>query len=258
MLAHYLKSVFMCLLLSFSLFSTAQKNNIALSNNLAENADELKVKMGTQGFGKIWKFRFGDYEVVSSKMGWTTTSSKGSIFNLKTETSSSEKFSFVLANKSQDKAKVNAAKRMKMESLREIEILPSLTIGGDVLKESGNFTAFISINEDTTNTWALLMNVVNVNEGNNTYNAYLTNGERKIFIIPVTSNDGRSIPALGYEFVENGIPHCAMQYYGGGTLGMNKNIIWLGKQLDEPMKLILAAAMTALLQINVTASVSGL
>lgn len=257
MSAHYLKHVFMSLLLSFSLFSTAQKN-IALNNNFADNADELKVKMGTQWFGKIWKFRFGDYEVVSSKLGWTTTSSKGSIFNLKTENTSSEKFSFVLANRSQDKAKVNAAKRIKMESLREIEILPSLTIGGDVLKESGNFTAFISINEDTTNTWALLMNVVKVKEGNTNYDAYLTNGERKIFIVSVTSNDGRLIPALGYEFIENGITISALQYFGGGALGANKNIVWLGKQLDEPMKLILAAAMTALLQINVTTSGPGL
>lgn len=258
MSAHYLKSVITCMLLSLSLFTTAQKNNIALSKNLADNADELKVKMGTQGFGKIWNFRFGEYEVVSSKLSWTTTSSKGSIFNLKTESTSKEKFSFVLGNKAQDKAKVNAAKQVKMESLREIEILPSLIIGGDVLQESGNFTAFISINEDTSTTWALLMNVVKVIEGNNTYNAFLTNGERKIFIQPVISNDGRALPALGYEFIENGKSLCAVQYYGGGAFGMNKNIVWLGKELDEPMKLILAAAMTALLQITVTASVSGL
>ncbi len=258
MSAHYLKTVLICLLFFFSFFTTAQKNNIALSKNLADSADELKVKMGTQWFGKIWKFRFGDYEVISSKLGWTTTSSKGSIFNLKTESTSKEKFSFVLSNKAQDKAKVNAAKQVKIESLREIEILPSLTIGGDVLKESGNFTAFISINEDTTNTWALLMNVVKVNEGNNTYDAYLTNAERKIYIITVTSNDGRSLPALGYEFIENGSALSAVQYYGGGAFGMNKNIVWLAKQLDEPMKLILAAAMTALLQINVTASGPGL
>lgn len=258
MSAHYLKSVFMCLLLSFSVFSIAQKTNVILSGNFANNADELKVKMGTQWFGKIWKFRFGDYEVVSSKLGWTTTSSKGSLFNLKTESTSKEKFSFVLSNKSQDKAKVNAARQVKMESLREIDILPHLSIGGDVLEESGNFTAFININEDTTSTWALLMNVVKLKDGNNDYEAFLTNGERKIFIQPVTSNDGRSLPALGYEFIENGSPLCAVQYYGGGALGFNKNIVWLGKQLDEPMKLILAAAMTALLQIKVTTPGAGL
>ena len=258
MSVHFLKSLLVCLFLSFSLYSTAQKTNIVLSKDLDENSDELKVKMGSQGFGKIWKFRFGDYEVVSSKLGWTTTSTKGSIFNLKTESTSKEKFSFVLSDKAQNKATVNAAKQMKMESLREIDILPNLTIGGDVLQESGNFTAFISINEDTANSWALLMNVSKVNEGSNIYDAYLTNGERKIFIQPVTSNDGRSLPALGYEFIENGNSLSAVQYYGGGAFGMNKNIVWIGKQLDEHMKLILAAAMTALLQIKVTAPGPGL
>jgi hypothetical protein len=34
---------------------------------------------------------------------------------------------------------------------------------------------------------------------------------------------------------------------------MNKNIVWLQNGLDAKMKLILAAAMTAVLQIKVTA-----
>jgi hypothetical protein len=58
---------------------------------------------------------------------------------------------------------------------------------------------------------------------------------------------------LGYEFIENGQSLCALQYYGGGAFGMNKNIIWIRRNLEARMKLILAAAMTAVLQIKVTA-----
>jgi hypothetical protein len=255
----YLKLILICSVFLFPYFSIAQKGAIDLSENLYNNTEVLKVTMGTQWPGKIWKFQFGEYEVVSGKTGWVTTGNRASIFNRKTESITTEKFSFVLSNRSGDSAMVNAAKKVKANSLREIEILPRFSIGtNDMLSETGNFAAFINVNNDTTDTWALLMNVFSLNEDNKFYDAFLTNGNRKIIIQPVTSKDNRSIPALGYEFRENEVALCAVQYYGGGALGTNKNIIWLGKQLDEHMKLIFAAAMTALLQIKVTSPSPGL
>ncbi len=254
-----MKLIFICTLFFISYSGEAQKGTIALSGNLSKTADVLNVKMGTQWFGKIWKFKFGEYEVVSSKLSWTTNSSKASLFNRKIESSTTEKFSFLLTNQASDTARVNAARKIKVNGLREIEILPNFSIGSnELLSESGNFTAFININEDTANTWALFMNVFRVNADDKFYDAFLTNGDRKILIVPVTSNDSRSIPSLGYEFKEEGEPLCAVQYYGGGALGANKNIIWLSKHLDQNMKLILAAAMTALLQIKVTSPGPGL
>ena len=52
-------------------FSALAQKNIVISDSLNANADKMNVKMGSQTIGKIWKFRFGDYAVVSSKMGWT-------------------------------------------------------------------------------------------------------------------------------------------------------------------------------------------
>jgi hypothetical protein len=49
--------------------------NIVVDENLAANSEPLKVKIGTQGFGKISKWKFGEYEVVTSKAGWTKTTS---------------------------------------------------------------------------------------------------------------------------------------------------------------------------------------
>jgi len=40
----------------------------------------------------------------------------------------------------------------------------------------------------------------------------------------------------------------AVQFYGGGIAGLNKNIIWIHRGLETKMKLMLAAAMTAVLQ----------
>ncbi|MBK8089018.1 MAG: hypothetical protein IPK31_14355 [Chitinophagaceae bacterium] len=254
-----MKLIFICTLFFISNSGAAQKGTIAVSGSLSKNADVLNVKMGTQWFGKIWKFRFGDYEVVSSKLNWTTASNKASLFNRKTESTTTEKFSFLLTNHSADTARVNAARRIKVNGLREIEILPHFSIGSDeLLSESGNFTAFININEDTANTWALFLSVFRTNVEDKYYDAFLTNGERRILILPVTSNDNRSIPSLGYEFQENGEPLCAVQYYGGGAMGTNKNIIWLSKSIDKDMKMILAAAMTSLLQIKAASPSPGL
>lgn len=72
----------------------AQKD-IVINQSLAANAEKLKVKMGSQEIGKIRNFKFGEYAVVSSKMGWTTTSSKSNIFNTKIESTSTQKFSFI-------------------------------------------------------------------------------------------------------------------------------------------------------------------
>ena len=52
------------------------------------------------------------------------------------------------------------------------------------------------------------------------------------------------------QLIENGKSICALQYYGGGMMGMNKNIVWIYKELDAKFKLILAATATAILQIK--------
>ena len=247
------------LLLGFLVTSTgilkAQKRGIKISENLAANSRPLKVKMGTQWMGKIWKFKFGDYAVVDSKMGWTKTSSKINLLNTKTESKTTQKFAFTLCNKTGDSAKVNAAIDIEIKALREAELFPYLFVGeNNILLNACNFTAFINLNQDTTETWSLLMNITsgsNIEDGGY---AFLTNGRRKIFINSVSSNkngsDSRILPALGYEFVEKDKPVCALQYYGGGTFGMNKNIVWIHDKLDSKMKLILATAMTSLLQLE--------
>jgi len=249
-----LRTSLLCFLLIVVNSTRAQKD-IIIGDSLAANAEKLNVKMGTQWFGKIWKFRFGDYAVVSSKLGWVTTSTKGNFFNTKTESKSTEKFSFVLTNKVNDSALVNAANNIAIQSLHQIEIIPHFYWGDDeLLQETRNFSAFISINGDTTEIWALFMNITRGSNTQGNYDAFLTNGGRKIFIIPTTSNknggDNRSLTALGYEFIENDQSLSALQYYGGGAFGMNKNIIWINKNADEKMKLILAAASTAILQIK--------
>lgn len=141
--------ILFCLLLLVK--TTEAQKEIIISDDLTANAIKLNVKMGAQTMGKIWNFRFGDYAVASSKMGWATTKGSSNLLNTKTETKSSGKFSFVLVNKSNDSAEVNAAKNIDMQSLRGIKILDNFFIGNDeLLRESLNFSAFITNNSDTS------------------------------------------------------------------------------------------------------------
>lgn len=253
------KICFMCFLLLFTAFVQAQSKDLIISKDLAENSEMLKVKMGAQWMGKLWKFKFGDYAVVESKAGVSKVKTKSNLLNTKSEVNSDQKFSFVLTNKTNDSATVNAVKNISVEQLQSFELFPNFYLGSDeLLKDSRKFSAFISTTSNQEETWVLVMKTAQGSEVDYENEAFLTNGERLITIIPVSSKKDTknrselgavlNLPAMGYEFIENDQSLCAMQYYGGGVLGLNKNIIWLKSDLDSKMKLIYAAAMTAILQ----------
>lgn len=250
------KTFLLGFLVTFAGIAEAQKNGIIINENLAANAEPLKVKMGTQWMGKIWNIKFGDYAIVESKMGWTKTSSKSNLFNTKSESKTTQKFAFTLSNKTGDSVKVNAANNIEVKVLQESELFSGFYIGEDnLLLDSRNFTALININNDTTETWTLYMNVMVGSTVEDGGTAFLSNGNRKILLISTVSNKGKGfvssmLPALGYEFVENDQAIGALQYFGGGALGTNKNVVWIRNNLDTKMKLILAAAMTSVVQLK--------
>jgi hypothetical protein len=253
------REVFIICLLGSLLMGTsltqAQPENIIISDDLAASAEGLKVKIGAQTFGKIYKFKFGEYTVVQSKMGWTVTSEKSNLFNTKTESKTENKFSFVLSNKSSDSAFVNAMSNIEVKELQSMELFPNLYFGEDELSGfSDLFLSFITTSDNKDENWVLHMAETYGSDVENRFVASLSNGVLTINIIPASSNkngdDSRMFPALGYEFVLNEQSIGAMQYYGGGALGYNKNIVWLKSELEPEMKLVLAAAMTSLMQIK--------
>jgi len=238
-------------LILFSEYAHAQKE-INISDSLAANGEMYNIKLGSQGPGKIWKLHFGDYGIFSSKKSWTSGSSKTNLLGTKTESKTTDKFSFVLGNKSNDTAWVNAANNINIKAIQEVEIIPHFTSGGnEFMEESHNFTAFISVSGDTSETWTLLMYTTKGTQVNSKGEAFLTNGDRRINILLSISGKSKtmfSVPVAGYEFMENNHSLSALQY--GGMFGVNKNIIWLGKDLDPKMKIILAAGAAAILEME--------
>jgi hypothetical protein len=244
----------MCFLFLIAGFASAQKT-IIISDSLVVHGDRFNVNLGSQGPGKILKMHFGEYAVVSSKMGWATGSSKANLFNTKVESKSTQKFSFILSNKSADSAWVSAANNIQVKALQEIELIAGFSWGNiELLQESKNFSAYININHDTTETWALLMHVARGRDSAGNYEAFLTNGERKIFISPVgqekVGNNPFKQPPVGYEFFERGQSLSAIQY--NSLVAVKDDIVWINRALDAKMKLILAASMTAILQSKIS------
>ena len=249
----------LALLLLENSFAQAQQKNIVINEELAANAEMLKVKMGTAWMGKIYKFKFGDYNVVKSKMGWTVTTSSSNLLNTKTESKTENKFSFILSNNTSDSAIVNSLSDVIVKELHALNLFTSehyeFYIGSEeLLMNAQIFSSFITTSSNRNEIWVLRIEQTEGSEADNKYEGVIGNGVRIINIIPVSSNqygnDSRIFPALGYEFKENNESLCAVQYYGGGALGSNKNIVWIKSELDPRMKLILAAAMTSLMQLK--------
>jgi hypothetical protein len=225
----------------------AQKT-IVISDSLTAHAEKFTIKMGSLWMGKIKNFGFGDYAMVSSKVGATTGTSNSNLFNTQTESTLHKKFEFVLINKptETDSARVYAgAHNAMVQSLRKIALGNGWSVGNDEMVESNNFTALITINRDTSETWALFMGGTSLN-GVGNYQAYLTNGKRKVLLALASSikeiQYTSAWNAVGYEFFENGRSLCALQYYG---FGKSPNIVWLDNRLDAKFKLVLASAMTS-------------
>jgi len=251
---HLFKYFLLVLFLIGSEISNAQKKNIVISDVLSENAEMMKVKMGTQWMGKMGKIRFGDYSIVKSKMGWKETIQKSNLLSTKVETEIGYKFNFELNNKTSESAIVKAVFSEHINELQSIELFPHFYIGSDmILKDSLNFTANISLSSNMENTWKLYLKKTSGFRMSFKDEGILTNEERVISIIFISSNqnnnDSRMLPAMGYEFYENGKAICAMQYYGGGAFGLNKNIFWIDSTLHQDMRLILAATMTSILEL---------
>ena len=254
-------------------FPASAAKHILISDSLLANADTWEVKRGGH-FGGIHKWRFADYAVVASHVGWTRSGTSSDLFNTRIETHSRSTFSFVLSSKTTDSAFVEAAHGIASRSQPGFKV-GDVTFGGDDrVHESDMFIASINLNRDTTDTWDLSIgksDVTNQNgddAGAGTFAAVLSRSERHIVITPVFSRkfdrDKRpsfgamlkmqfSPPALGYEFVEDGQALCAVEYFSSGISGSYKNTIWMRRNTDPRLQLVLAAAMTSVLQLECTA-----
>lgn len=258
--------------LLLALPASAASKHIIISDSLLANSDELEVKRGGHFMG-INKWRFGDYAVVASKVGWTHSGSHSNFWGTRTETSTSSKFSFVLSSKTPDSAFVSAEHQLVSRAHPGLKVTEGGTrIGGDdQTVATDHFVASITIARDTSETWDLFIGGTEVSEHGTdredlaSYATVLSHGDRRVALVPVFSKklaEKRSFisqlglqirpPAMGFEFIEDGRSLCAVEYFSSGISGMYKNTVWMDRTVEPRMQLVLAAAMTAVLELECT------
>jgi hypothetical protein len=248
--------------------ASAAQESIVISDSLAAHADELKVTMGSQGFGQISKWHVGDYAVVSSKLSATQVHTSTDLLKTRLTRHSTTTFKFVMSNATNQSASVTAARHAMDHASQETKVTKSLSLGSnELLEESDSCTATIVVSGDTTETWTLLKSSTTAPELS--YQAILTNGERTIVLNPVRSaaRDDKAHhksflshftsqivpPAMGYEFMEADQSLCALQTFGGISKE-NGRRVWMRRDLAASLKLVLAAAMTTVLQVETSAT----
>ena len=236
---------------------SSQKKSIVIDEDLQENSDHFKVKIGTQWLGRIHRFQFGNYSVVKSRNGAQVTQASSNFWGTYSKTKSENKFSFILSDGRADSIVVSSLSNISVEQSREFNLLRFGDIEEKMMEQLENKSVFISklqYSPDQNDDWKIYMENSVEGQTEGRHAGAIWNQSRTIDIIPVSSNrkgdDKRMFPALGYEFVENGIALGAVQYFGGGAFGLNKNKVWLRKDLDTHTKLVLAGAMTNLMQYH--------
>jgi hypothetical protein len=234
----------------------AAPETIAISDSLVAHADRLNIKVGGQWFGRISKWRIGDYAVVSSKLSATRIDSKSNLFKTKGQRHSTTKFSFVLCDGSTDSAAVSVVRHAMVDSTHGFKVTKSVSLGSDDLIQAfDSCTAVIVVNRDTTDTWTLYK--VSTIAPEPRYEAYLTNGTRTVLLVPVRSKPAAegakrrwfTPSAVGYEFIEDARSLCALQT-SRNVPGKDSRLAWMHRDLDTTLKLVLAAAMTTVLEVQ--------
>ncbi|HET9328070.1 MAG TPA: hypothetical protein VFQ05_14990 [Candidatus Eisenbacteria bacterium] len=248
--------------------ASAKPKHILISDSLLANSHQWNVKRNDK-WTVMNRWAFGEYAVVDSKTGWITGGTHTNLFKTKTESHSQEKFSFVLSNKT-DSAFVDAVRQVVTQSNPGLKVGKGVHVGGTGLtEETDRFIGSITIGRDTTEIWNLFIGDTEVSEWSYdredlaSHTSVLIQGERRIALVPVFSKKldkkpsffapltmGLRPPAMGYEFIEDGHSLCAVEYFSSGISGFFKNTVWMDKSAEPRLRLVLAAAMTSVLQLK--------
>jgi len=246
----------------------AKPKHILISDSLLAHGDQWDVKRHDHWVG-MNRWSFGEFAVVASKTGWTTGGTHTDLFKTKSESHTENKFSFVMSNRT-DSAFVDAAHQILVQSNPGLKVGENVHIGGTgQTVETDHFIASITIGRDTTEMWDLFVGETEVSdvEGDRDdlarHTAVLIHGDRRIGLVPVFSKKldqkqsfGSMLGmhfhpgAMGYEFIEQGHSLCAVEYFSSGISGMYKNTVWMDKSADPRLRLVLAAAMTSVLELK--------
>ncbi len=252
-LLHILLSII--LILSNSITLSAQKL-MKIDPELLRNSFPLEAKR--KGIGAVGKYQFGEYRIISGKHGWTTTkSNSGFPFRAESNYESKTKLSFVFVREMEDTVLVNVDMNSTVSMLDSDNLLFRISRIGpvefsgyqEILESKDSYIAGFTTSRDTSK-WIMVVENYGGTavEGRNLFKGILSNGSSLISLKVVLEWENGRRPMLfstiGYQFTQEGVPIGAVQACIDTT---KKKIVWIHKDLNENIQLILAAASAALI-----------
>ena len=253
----------------------------AVDADLRSHAVRWEVLERKAGAGKIHEFQLGDYATVSGEIVARTGKTTRTHFALEKRRRVVTSYSFILQGAGPSTASVQATQTAEVTWHELLEFLPGLYIGpagggveyssdpeedeaehcwendDDCLDDDeGHKRVKSSIDEqlvativvvgDAPASWQLSLdaNRSGVLFGLEVRSGSLTDGNRMIAIAPSTvaeRSDDR--PTWAYRFIESSTTLAKLEFGDGVS-----SVAWIREELPQDAKLMLAAAMTAILQ----------
>jgi len=210
-----------------------------------------------KGIGAVGKYEFGPYKIISGKEGWTTTKQKSEFLSGDTKIQSKTKQSFVFTGFEADTVYANVT----VSSVTQIEehygfLFRTLTnwSNQEITESSETYIAGFDTPYDTS-AWNLILVYPVMGEiaGQiqpdqlELFHGILTNGQIQIAIRPEFRWDNGKPstllkPVEGYKFILDEETIAAVQ-----VMPVNKMTVWIRSDLQNDLKLILAAGSAAMM-----------
>jgi hypothetical protein len=247
--------------LFFNSSATHAQKLMAVSEGLSQNGDRFEVEL--KGGGTMFKYQYSSFRVASAKGGWTKNKYNSKLFSAYETATSEKKLSFIFVSDLGDSAIVNLNRNMKYEGFDDPGFTfgsenATFTIGGyqEVLENSDNLFGIIETNmADSIWNFVISSKSGTKIEENESLKGWLTNGNRKIDILPVFHYGqpgkknmvdmmlGSEIWLKGFEFIENGNSVGAVQ------IGPIKNlfVVWFSKLNDPMTNFVIGSSFAALM-----------
>jgi len=261
------------------------KSATANDADLRAHADRWEVLERKSGSGKAREFQFGDYATVAGEISAHSGKTTRTHLALEKRRRVVTSYSLVLQRAGADTANVQATQTAEVTWHTLLEFLPGLYIGpvGGGVEYSSDpeedeeeacwedddacwdeddghkrvkssideqLAATIVVGGDAAASWRLALdaNRSGVLFGLEVRSASLTDGQRMITVTPTTTFERADRgPTWTYRFVEGGTTLAALEF-----ADRTQSVVWMRQELPQDTKLMLAAAMTAILQGQAT------
>ncbi len=244
------------------------QGNIIISDSLALHADTMEINFDYSA-GKDQKFTIGAYKVfVNHKLSRTRSKTKERLLGLREVTDVITTKGFTITDNTSNIATVTTEEKNRTNTYYSNAHTDEF---GRTTHDGGNFssgkfkstTIRISINGEKIETWTLELTSHSILP----VEMLMTDGTKNINILQVSSDANfdyshllrylKNMPAMGFEFLDQGRSLCAIQFGSGGENNIDMNLyqsseykIWMFHDLDPRTKLLLVATISTLLLMN--------